>query len=206
MPATFQLLAAHPALDFINTLDNRFRDTGPTELLSGYAELLAFLEQTKLLDARQTTRLREKGASSSAAVRSMRRARDLREVMASVFYGICQRGTPPRESLKRFESYAVDAQRHRELIWTEPNASSAAGFRTAWVWGRFATQLQLPVWAITQSAADLLASNAIAHVHACASPTCRWLFLDISKNHSRRWCDMTLCGNRMKARRFQERH
>jgi predicted RNA-binding Zn ribbon-like protein len=42
-------------------------------------------------------------------------------------------------------------------------------------------------------------------VKDCGDPSCRWLFLDTSKNHTRRWCDMKTCGNRMKARRFQAR-
>jgi len=34
---------------------------------------------------------------------------------------------------------------------------------------------------------------------------CRWLFLDRSRNGSRRWCDMAVCGNRQKARRHYQR-
>jgi predicted RNA-binding Zn ribbon-like protein len=51
---------------------------------------------------------------------------------------------------------------------------------------------------------SLLTSDAMEHVHACKSETCRWVFLDTSKNHSRRWCDMKICGNRMKARRVRK--
>jgi len=39
----------------------------------------------------------------------------------------------------------------------------------------------------------------------CAADDCAWVFLDTSKNHSRRWCDMKACGNRAKARRFNAR-
>jgi predicted RNA-binding Zn ribbon-like protein len=42
-------------------------------------------------------------------------------------------------------------------------------------------------------------------VRACFSKTCEWFFLDTSKNHHRRWCDMTRCGNRAKVQRFYER-
>ncbi len=48
-------------------------------------------------------------------------------------------------------------------------------------------------------------SDALPWVRACGADTCRWLFLDTSKNHTRRWCNMKVCGNRMKARRFQAR-
>jgi predicted RNA-binding Zn ribbon-like protein len=139
MPAKFQLLAAHAALDFVNTLDNRFVAAEPSELLSNYADLLAFMEQSEMLEGRAISALRKKSDSASATQ-------------------------------------------------------------------AFETELMLPVWAMAQSAAGLLTSAAMEHVRACSSPTCRWLFLDTSKNHSRRWCDMKLCGNRMKARRFQARH
>ena len=43
-------------------------------------------------------------------------------------------------------------------------------------------------------------------VGMCAGDRCGWLFVDTSKNHSRRWCDMKICGNRMKARRFKAQH
>ena len=40
-------------------------------------------------------------------------------------------------------------------------------------------------------------------VRMCAADDCHWLFLDLSKNHSRRWCVMSSCGNRAKVRRFR---
>src|SRR5207249_84080 len=55
---------------------------------------------------------------------------------------------------------------------------------------------------IVRSAVDLLTSGERDRVKECASATCEWVFLDRSKNHSRRWCDMSDCGNRAKARRF----
>ncbi len=61
------------------------------------------------------------------------------------------------------------------------------------------------LWAIARSAADLLASDELPYVRACASKTCEWLFLDVSKNHGRRWCDMTKCGNRAKFRSYYKR-
>jgi predicted RNA-binding Zn ribbon-like protein len=122
-----------------------------------------------------------------------------------VFYGVAEKGKPPEASLKRFERYALQVQRHRELVWSDSLGRGDAVFRAGWTWGRFENQPALPLWVIAQSAAELLQSSAISHVHACASETCRWLFLDTSKNHSRRWCDMAICGNRVKVRRFQAR-
>jgi predicted RNA-binding Zn ribbon-like protein len=65
---------------------------------------------------------------------------------------------------------------------------------------------ELPLWALAMSAADLITSEAVQRVRTCDNAECRWLFLDTSKNHTRRWCDMKICGNRMKARRFKAQH
>jgi len=48
--------------------------------------------------------------------------------------------------------------------------------------------------------------RAVAGVEGVRERECRWLFLDTSKNHTRRWCDMKVCGNRIKARRFKALH
>jgi predicted RNA-binding Zn ribbon-like protein len=39
----------------------------------------------------------------------------------------------------------------------------------------------------------------------CADHGCRWAFYDRSKNHSRSWCNMAVCGNRAKAREYRRR-
>jgi predicted RNA-binding Zn ribbon-like protein len=57
------------------------------------------------------------------------------------------------------------------------------------------------LWPIAQSAADLMTSDKRNSVRQCGADDCAWLFLDESRNHSRRWCDMKTCGNRQKARR-----
>jgi predicted RNA-binding Zn ribbon-like protein len=204
MPARFQLLAAHPALDFVNTLDNRFATTGPTELLVGFADLVAFADQSALLNARQIAALR-KQSRPAPATKALARARALREVLSSVFYWIALKGKPPADSLKRMQKECLIAQSHRQLIWTPPVAADEGQPRGDWVWGTSEDAIELPLWAVAESAANLLTSRAVNHVHECGSPTCRWLFLDTSKNHTRRWCDMTICGNRMKARRFHAR-
>jgi predicted RNA-binding Zn ribbon-like protein len=41
-------------------------------------------------------------------------------------------------------------------------------------------------------------------VRLCADASCAWLFLDTTRNRTRRWCDMKECGNRNKVRRFRE--
>jgi predicted RNA-binding Zn ribbon-like protein len=80
------------------------------------------------------------------------------------------------------------------------------GQRLTWIDGGRAGLLDDALWAVARSAADLLISETtLAHLRECAAETCGWLFLDRSKNGSRRWCDMKVCGNRAKVRRFRRR-
>ena len=58
------------------------------------------------------------------------------------------------------------------------------------------------LWPVVQSAVDLMTSPELDRVGQCADDRgCGWLFVDTTKNRSRRWCDMRDCGNRAKARR-----
>jgi predicted RNA-binding Zn ribbon-like protein len=68
-----------------------------------------------------------------------------------------------------------------------------------------ADDLGLPLCAIWRSAAGVIDSDSQARVRRCADETCGRLFIDESRNRSRRWCDMASCGNRAKIRRFRQR-
>jgi predicted RNA-binding Zn ribbon-like protein len=54
--------------------------------------------------------------------------------------------------------------------------------------------------------AEAMRAGTWERLKACRSDDCRWVFYDVSKNHSRAWCSMAVCGNRAKARSFRERH
>jgi predicted RNA-binding Zn ribbon-like protein len=203
-PAPFELCAGHAALDFVNSLDERFGTGGPVELLTDYADLLRFSEQTGLLDARQL-RLLGGSVSPAAAARALRGARRLREALAAALYASLDGHPPPAAATRTLERYFQQAARHRELRWQSP-ADRSAPAAIRWQWGRYQRRAELPVWVLSQTASQLLTSEAMTRVRACGAQTCRWLFLDTSRNHTRRWCNMKVCGNRMKARRFQQAH
>jgi len=188
LTTTFQLVAGHPAVDLVNTLDWRFREDGPEELLQSYDDLLRFSEESGVLTAKQMRQVRR-----AAGPRALRRCIDLREAIAEVLYARLDGRDPRAASLHTLERSIQAARLQQQLIQTK------AGFQWNWKDDR----ADLPLWALSMNACDLLLSEAVERVRACDNPECRWLFLDTSKNHSRRWCDMKLCGNRMKARRFK---
>jgi predicted RNA-binding Zn ribbon-like protein len=183
----FELVAGHPALDLVNTLDWRFREGGTEERLKTYEDLLRFTEQTKLLTPQQTRGLRR-----STGEATLVKCRELREALADAFYG---RG-PSTASRSALERYFQDARARQRLNWRQSP-------RLEWEWPGDPGAPDLPLRALALSASHLMTSDAVHRVLACGNPECRWLFLDTSKNHTRRWCDMRLCGNRMKARRFK---
>jgi predicted RNA-binding Zn ribbon-like protein len=186
MKTTFELIAGHPALDLVNTLDWRFRETGPEELLNSYDDLLRFTEQTKLLTPKQTREL-----GHPAGENTLLGVRELREALADAFYGLDWSS----ESRGTLERYFKEARARQKLAWEHSP-------HLKWWWSE-QRDPDLPLWALAMSAADLMTSEAIERLRTCGNAECRWLFLDTSKNHTRRWCDMKVCGNRMKARRFR---
>jgi predicted RNA-binding Zn ribbon-like protein len=207
--AAFELKGGHPALDLVNTLDNRFGKNGPAELLGGYPDLLRFAQQTKLLSTRRASLLagaaKDGAASRGAAAQALESARELREVTAAALYAAVDGRAPAAAVIRSLEQCFAGASRHRQLKWNPSTKRSAMPPGASWVWGRADTELALPVWMLAQAVSELMTSTLLGRLRACGSETCRWLFLDTSKNHTRRWCDMKICGNRMKARRFHAR-
>jgi predicted RNA-binding Zn ribbon-like protein len=197
VPKPFNLLAGHPALDLVNTMDSRFSANGPEELLPTYADLLRLAAQSRLLTAEQARKLartvREKDAQ-----RVLASALELREALAAVLYAWVDGGKPPAAQVETLERHFQAAALHRRLRRGES--------QLVWSWSGLEQEAEIPLWKLAEAASDLLLTSEAERVRECGDPTCRWLFLDISKNHTRRWCDMKTCGNRMKARRHHARY
>jgi len=182
-------------LDFVNTLDDRY--TTPKESLETYIDLVRFGEDTQVLDARQVDRLFERGqADPDHAQTVLGWGKELREAIHDVFRALIDKCPVPPAALARLNAYIQGASGHMRL------APVKGGF--AWNYDD-ADELESVLWPIARSAAELLASDHLSYVRACFSKTCEWFFLDTSKNHQRRWCDMTRCGNRAKVRNFYAR-
>jgi len=195
-PPRFDLVAGSLCLDFLNTLDDRF-SSKPKELLKSYIDLARFGEDTGILKELEVDRLFTRSQTSpDAAQHALSDAIELRETMYAVFWAIVNRKPAPRAALTTLNHFVQEAAQHAQLV-------EVSG-RFEWKF-EDALNFDAPLWPIARSAADLLASDQLALVRPCASRTCLWLFLDTSRNHRRRWCDMTKCGNRAKFQRFYRR-
>lgn len=194
---TYDLDAGNLALDFTNTLSNRLRQD-PHDWLHSYANLVAWGELIGIL-SNKVSGLLLKGAAEAPdqANRALASALDLRETTYRVFSATVA-GRPPRpvdiETLNAFLSQALVHSR----IVPEDGAF-------VWDWNAGEKALDRIIWPVIRSAADLLASDQLGRVGECQGDGCGWLFLDMSRNRSRRWCSMEECGNREKARRHYAR-
>jgi predicted RNA-binding Zn ribbon-like protein len=192
----FDLSGGRLCLDFANTV-GASRES-PKEYLSGYADLVSWSRQAGAVAEDEARRLlREARRRPEAAAATLAHARELREAIYRIFAAGAG-GLPPRAGdLATLNASLVRALSHLRV---DP---APGGF--SWRWEAGAANLDRPLWAVARSAAELLVSEDRAQVRKCAGTGCDWLFLDLSRNHSRRWCDMKSCGNRAKARRYYEK-
>jgi len=103
---------------------------------------------------------------------------------------------PARADLDAFNREAQSALAQRRI---------ATGERWRWAWDD-EDALELPLRLVLASAIDLLLDDDPARLRQCPAPDgCGWLFYDASRNATRRWCSMQMCGNGAKSRRFQRR-
>jgi predicted RNA-binding Zn ribbon-like protein len=116
---------------------------------------------------------------------TLERARALRRAIYEVFRPIGDGGEPSAKALAALHAFYADAVAAARL--------TPAGF--AW-----ADDALAPV---AVAAVDLLRTGPLDRVSVCAA--CPWLFLDASRNHSRRWCSMDDCGARAKMRRYRSK-
>ena len=195
----FDLTGGQPALDLANTVSRRDNAALRNDHLANYVDLLAFVRQSKLLPPKQARELHSYALHHAGeARRSFAQALKLREAMYRVFSAIAQQKTVADDDLRVLNDFAVEAVRHRAL------AQVNGGY--GWKWApNDKNVLEQAIWPVAQAAADLLTSDDLRIVRFCEAPDCEWLFLDRSRNRSRRWCDMTTCGNRAKARRHYQR-
>jgi predicted RNA-binding Zn ribbon-like protein len=195
----FDLSGRNLCLDFANTVSRRDDPRQTREHLASPVDLIAFARQSALITAKHAAELRLYAQHHPReAGHVYQQAIILREHVFSAFAAISQGGEAGENDLRAISHAAQEALQHRHL--------QRAGKTYRWEWeGKEANPLGQLLWPLAQAVADLLTSDQLKLVRFCEAADCQWLFLDHSRNRSRRWCDMTICGNREKARRHYQR-
>jgi predicted RNA-binding Zn ribbon-like protein len=184
-------------LDFVNTVDGRANER-QKELLTDYERLLQWAEGAEVITAKTGDRLRRLASEAPGQAQSaLRHAIQLREAIHDIFSAVVERRGIPGAALAQLNAAVQNAADHARIVHTNR--------RFAWEWSLPDSSLDSMLWPVARAASELLTSEDLVYVRHCASETCAWLFLDRTKNHRRRWCEMKTCGNRDKARRYYQR-
>jgi predicted RNA-binding Zn ribbon-like protein len=122
----------------------------------------------------------------------------IRESIYRILHALAGASDPPPVDLAAFNR-ALAASPQRKSIERTKNGF---GWSVETASPTVATLLAPVLW----SAGALLTGPQLAQIRECANDECLWLFVDDSRNGSRRWCSMQSCGNRAKARRHYLRH
>lgn len=195
----FDLTGGQLALDLANTVSRRDDPQRRKDHLKSYWDVVSLLRQSEVILEKQAHELREYALHHPAeADRSFAKIVKLREAVYRVFSAAAQHKSVNPDDLKLINHFAIEALRHRQL------APAKGGYIWEWI-ADHKNPFDRFLWPVAQAATDLLTSDQFNLVRFCEAPDCQWLFLDRSRNCSRRWCDMTSCGNRAKARRHYRR-
>jgi predicted RNA-binding Zn ribbon-like protein len=202
-PRELPIVGGHLALDFANTVDD---PDGPERYdhVGTYPELVAWLVRIGMLQSDQAqgllTAAQEHRRARSAV---LRRAHLLRHILIEIFTEIAAinsgqsdttEGSPPSARWGELRPFVTDAMAHAELAW------DGSTYQLTWA---DTTRLDAILWPVGLAAGDLITSPQLSRLKKCAG--CPWLFLDQSKNLSRRWCAMNDCGTHEKIRLYVTR-
>jgi len=189
---TMDVLGGWLCLDFTNTVGSR-REEPMFDYLTGYEAILIWSSRLSTLEEDQIKELREIAAQNSKQAQiSFLNIQSAREALFQFFQAMSFHKIPTNKIQSQFNFFIHQSFKHLALTFSVEGTAK-------WDWKKSAKPLDLPLYPIMHSAYQLVNSDLMARLKECH---CGWLFLDRSKNQSRRWCDMQTCGSAHKARRY----
>lgn len=194
-PRELPILGGHLALDFANTVDDPL---GPArhDHASTYPDVAAWAVRAGALSHDHASRLLGLAADDEpGAAAAVTRGQQLRAVLNETFGAVLDGPPDLPEHWIRLRPFVAAAVARASL---DPGRSGAPQR----VWTQV-DDLDAFLHPVAAAAADLLVSDDLTRLRRCAR--CPWLFLDNSRNHSRRWCDMNDCGRAQKIERYVAR-
>ena len=171
----------------------------PQDNSLSWEELILFLEETQIVSAERRDQLLALTESNpSAAHALLSRAMQLRDSLRAIFVAMIEGETVPPELVNAINRVLRITEGHDEVVWTGE----------AWQMEFVAREdgLEWLLAAVARSAAEILVEGTAAPLRFCANPGCSLFFYDDSRTHRRRWCSMSLCGNRSKVAAFAKRN
>jgi predicted RNA-binding Zn ribbon-like protein len=183
----FGQTAGSLALDLVNTVDWRDDPARRRDLLPTAARLAAWAQHVGFPAAGSACRLPGR----------LNRAIALRETLAALVGAAARGRRLPAAALRELTRWNQTAWRHRVLT----SRTGAA----EWRWRPHTNGADQLLFSIAIDAAELLLSSERSRLRVCEGVGCGWYFFDRSKAGRRRWCNMEVCGNRVKVRSYRAR-
>jgi predicted RNA-binding Zn ribbon-like protein len=184
----FFLIGNHLCLDFINT--QVVQNGRSVDLLNDFSDFMSWLVQAKVLDAARAKDRMGTWGGTREVERTFARAQDFRGIVRHMVERIVANKPVPQAAIVQINELLRNQAGHGEL------ARARGGFEK-----RFQLDFKEPIHLlvpVAESACDLLAYGDLSLIRKCENPACVLFFYDTTKNHGRRWCSMSACGNRMK--------
>lgn len=193
-----EMIGGNLALDFANTVGWHAAER-PIEHLETYTEFAAWARHAGVISATEVKALTSRAARSPGdAARALRWARALRETIYRVFTAAAGGKHPASEDLGALQKAAALAMSSASVGWR----GGLPRVRLSWPQD---ASLEWPGYPVALAAGALLLSPSLERLGQCGNHPCGWLFIDTSRNGSRRWCTSAECGNATRVRRFRAR-
>ncbi|MBO0726621.1 MAG: CGNR zinc finger domain-containing protein [Blastocatellia bacterium] len=207
--ARMKLVGERLCLDFVNTVGgwnpdparakrDPYAAVARADKLNDYFDLLAWSLHAKLFNENEARALaREAGRREKEAAVTLKRAVALRGAIYRICAAIIHEARPRSSDLELL---------NQELNISHGRVRLGAGEgNLVWEWEGAKNALDRMLWRVADSAAEMFTTDDLARLRGCRGEDCGWMFLDVSKNSRRQWCDMQTCGNLAKVRRFRQR-
>jgi predicted RNA-binding Zn ribbon-like protein len=190
-----RIVGGDVALDFINTQTGPPNGPPDGDALLGYDDLILWARHVGELGDSEASALIHLGRRDPrAAAAVFDRAREVRSTLHAVFSASAHGETPRAAALAALRDAETEALEHATLAFR--------GDHLEWSWNED-RGLARPLWPIVHAAVELVTGARLERVKQCGG--CRYLFVDASKNNSRRWCAMEDCGTAAKSKTFVAR-
>lgn len=192
--ASLKVLGERPSIDFVNTVDWRGKQDS-LDYLTEFDDLLDWAKLVGLIDEEEHVEVSRAAISyPENAFLMYKRMIDFRENLYGILLSKSGKEPIDEELEANYQSEIKSMLKHLSMNIME---------------GRLELDKELDVGYVlrilVKDSVDLISSDDVSRVKRCGSEECGWLFIDTSKNSSRKWCQMRGCGNRAKARRFYSR-
>jgi len=193
---TYKVVAGELCLEFANTVSWRGQDK-EHDWLHNVSNYIQWGHLVGILSNDEVVLLQQQATENPDDIHAeLEKSLVLRETIDRIFHHLSQGKQPQSDDIDLLNRHIPEALKHLQV--------QQHGDEFEWGWTDTEITLAKLRWVVVWSASNLLMSDQLERLGTCDG--CDWLFIDTSRNRSRRWCTMEDCGNRAKVRRHRRQN